>query len=812
MNIQNSVKQKFESMKYFKNIFDKSALALCHNGRCLLYALIILLFFSFNQNVYSQWRKIDLPAGYANNIYLDIFFLDDNPNYGWACGYNGAVLRTVDGGLTWEGTIVSNFVNQLESIMFVDENLGYVADATSSTVFRSLDGGATWQLVLSPLDGDIWGLYALGDRVFATGGGCAFGSQFFYRSDDRGVSWSEARYNEENTKTSDLIVYPDGTGVAVSSGHLWQTRDFGANWEIFANTGGQDWHEEITHLDDSFLVPVSAGCTGTTDNQGGARFTTDNGATWNTADFGVACFGSFLTGPEEGWVVGFGETIYHTTDAGLTWELKNCGIEDGDNLDDLWFINDTTAFAAGNGIYKMSAIEIVQPEIASEPLINLCPGETVELSAQRNYEFYEWSTGETTKSITVSEEGDYWLTAWNNPCDSSTTDIVSVRYADEAPIDIVISDNLPCEGDVVTLTVQQDYENYEWSTGETSRSILITESGTYTVTYVDPESSCSFSESVSVDFIEVPEIDAFALGDITICVGQEVNLEASLGFDRYEWYRDDANNLFSNQRIITVTESGNYFVKGILGEDCEDMSDAIEVVVSNIEDVLSFRFDTEDIFDFGEVRYPRLLCLPLEITNNGDVDFELTNPYMFRNIAFSAPSSQFPVTIPANSSSTFDVCYTPTMLNIQRDTVSLEDNCSDKLIPLVAEGLGGVNNMDTKCETELELETIAINSRYEFSANPPDPNPSYGKMSVSFVKSYKDNEFSKNEKAFLYDMLGNKLMEGIYLQNSSRLLDENTQFIDGEFLFNASSLSSGSYILIIETLDNTYSYPVTIIK
>ena len=94
----------------------------------------------------AQWVKAQLPAPYSTGYYLDIFFLDSDPNYGWACSLEGYVVRTTDGGTTWAGVRVpiraQNLGPDLESIQFLTPQIGYTSGPAG--IYRSYNGGASW--------------------------------------------------------------------------------------------------------------------------------------------------------------------------------------------------------------------------------------------------------------------------------------------------------------------------------------------------------------------------------------------------------------------------------------------------------------------------------------------------------------------------------------------------------------------------------------------------------------------------------------------------------------------------------------------
>lgn len=308
-------------------------------------------------SIYSQyWEKqTNIPTGYDTNYWLDVYFLPGNINYGWICGFDGKVVRTTDGGTTWSGSTVSGAYH-LESINFPSPSTGYTSGVEG--IWKSTNGGASWFNVTpvrtSPPSPNFWGCFFVDDNNgMVVGEGCG-NNQYFYKTTDGGGSWSIFSGNEPNSGMTDVILYnPNGLGYAVSSGKLWQTTDGGATWNVFATSGTNLWQEEITKYNNSFLLPYAGdNCSGGGTN-GGMRFTIDNGISWNQYSTGQPMFGSFLINETEGWACGYNEAVYHTTNAGLTWVLKNCGIKTG-NLDDMYFTDANHGWVVGQGVYKLA--------------------------------------------------------------------------------------------------------------------------------------------------------------------------------------------------------------------------------------------------------------------------------------------------------------------------------------------------------------------------------------------------------------------------------------------------------------------------
>jgi photosystem II stability/assembly factor-like uncharacterized protein len=314
---------------------------------------VVLILILGSTTSYSQrWEKIqNLPAAYKDNYWLDIFYLAPQNTHGWACGFNGMVVRTTNAGQTWSGSIVPGAYH-LEHIHFPTTQIGYTSGPDG--LFKSKDGGISWEEITPDLiSTDYWGCYFM-DANFGilVGGGCGR-NQKYWRTTDGGSNWTLFQNEVHHSGLTDVIMYDkEGLGFAVSSGLLWKTLDGGVTWDSLARSGSYVWHEELTHHGTSFLLPYAGtNCNGG-GNDGGMRFTTNSGTTWNNFQTMQPMFGAFILGDREGWACGNNTSVFYTTNAGVTWELRNCGIEGGD-FDDMWFTSKDEGWLVGDGIYKL---------------------------------------------------------------------------------------------------------------------------------------------------------------------------------------------------------------------------------------------------------------------------------------------------------------------------------------------------------------------------------------------------------------------------------------------------------------------------
>ena len=380
--------------------------------------LVFILMIILTNFVKADWEQINsIPYPFSSLYYLDVYLLPTNPNLVWVCGRSGAVIRSTDAGKTWKtAQIKDRFVPdlQLEKIHFVNDKVGFTSGANK--MFKSTDGGVTWNDISDPRATAIWGHWFYDElNGIMVGDGCIDNQQFF-RTTDGGLSWNLKEYSiYESGLTHVQMMSLNGKAYAVSSGFLWESNDGGYNWATKSSTGAKDWQEQLAVNGNSFLFPVSSGCSG--GGFGGARMSVDGGNTWKAIPTNSACFGSYLLTHSNGWFAGTNRTVYHTTDAGKTWNNEYCGIPAGTDLDDIKFYNDTLGFVVGKGVFKYKNYNKEKPEIVGKFPIYLCEPESITLKTAKQYKNYLWSTGESSESIKINKSGKYYVKVWNTDCE-----------------------------------------------------------------------------------------------------------------------------------------------------------------------------------------------------------------------------------------------------------------------------------------------------------------------------------------------------------------------------------------------------------
>nr|WP_321234824.1 T9SS type A sorting domain-containing protein [uncultured Psychroserpens sp.] len=201
----------------------------------------------------------------------------------------------------------------------------------------------------------------------------------------------------------------------------------------------------------------------------------------------------------------------------------------------------------------------------------ICEGQEVILSAS-NADSYVWDlNGETTETITVSPDVTTTYTVTGTHSDGSTTEAQITITVNEMPTANAGEDVETCQGTEVTLTATGG-TSYEWSTGESTQSIIVNPNVTATFSVEVTQNNCTSTDSVVVTVNDVPDVDAGE--DVTIFIGESATLTAT-GADSYLWSTGETTQTISVNPVLDTS----YSVTGTIGS-CEN-SDTITVFLQD---------------------------------------------------------------------------------------------------------------------------------------------------------------------------------------------------------------------------------------
>ncbi|MCB9187192.1 MAG: choice-of-anchor L domain-containing protein [Flavobacteriales bacterium] len=237
-----------------------------------------------------------------------------------------------------------------------------------------------------------------------------------------------------------------------------------------------------------------------------------------------------------------------------------------------------------------------EPIISSDGNTEFCEGSFVTLSGPAGF-IYNWSpNGETIQTIAASETGDYQLTVTDEFGCVGESNVISVTVFDVDTA--VISTQGPtefCDGGEVVL-VSSEGDSYSWSpNGETSQSINVSSSGTYSVTVTDANGCVTTSDPVDVVVNPLPDATVTLSGPTEFCEGDSVVLTAPAGFS-YFW---SPNGEFSQS--ITVFNSGTFSVTVFDGNECASVSDPVTTTLFELDPVEVTASGNTEFCDGGQV-------------------------------------------------------------------------------------------------------------------------------------------------------------------------------------------------------------------
>ncbi len=207
---------------------------------------------------------------------------------------------------------------------------------------------------------------------------------------------------------------------------------------------------------------------------------------------------------------------------------------------------------------------------------------------------YEWTDNSgtvvsTDATYTPSTAGTYNVKVTYPPC-SEQTFTVDVIVNDPPIVDLG-EDKILCNGSsfeiVPVITGASSTITYLWSTGETTPTITVSDSGTYTLTVTD--GPCIATDSIDIIISDPVIVD---LGeDFLSCFETDTVLTAQLNGDpqtaTYQWFLDGIVLTDEINETLFITQEGEYTVivtvDSCIGEDSVvvDLRNDIEVTVDD---------------------------------------------------------------------------------------------------------------------------------------------------------------------------------------------------------------------------------------
>lgn len=393
-----------------------------------------------------------------------------------------------------------------------------------------------------------------------------------------------------------------------------------------------------------------------------------------------------------------GNSVTLTATGGVSYEWSNNDMIASTSVSPSTTSTYSVTVTAANGCTASDQVIVNVLDEPSPALYDavICNSNPVTLDAGNPGATYDWSTNDTSQTISVGVPNTYVVTV-TDPSGCSITDTAVVTAGSN--LSVPLTDLDACEGDTVVLNAGNPGADYTWSTGDTTRTISVTIGNTYSVTVDDQGCSGSGSSTVSYHANPTPEI----LGDSIICSGESTYLFVNTT-DAITWSTQSGNDSI----MVNPGADQYYSVEFEDGFGCTG-TDSVLVIVNALPNA-QITGNTE-------------ICIgdQTTLTAGGGVDFDWSNNDTTTSIVVDPSTNQsysVVVTDVNGCSDNAQVNVTVNPLPIAT-IVGPDETCSGESVTLTASG--GLDfdwsNNDTTASVEVSPVTSTTYSVTVTDAN-----------------------------------------------------------------------------------------------
>lgn len=305
--------------------------------------------FSFD---YPRWEWANpKPTGDDLN---DVSICPDDPNTIYGVGYYGTIIKTENGGETWQ----EHYSGTEEKLNYVEciSRLNVLVTGAGNTLLQNFGNNSTW--TERTVGRAVNKIIPIGDNVFISN----------LYSDDGGVNWHDIVFNNTPAVSLTVAAFNDTHAIGISGNKVYESNDSGRSWsKISDNSGIATSDVEIATFGDNKVILANA-------IRGIVTVSSDAGRTWRDQFRGQPVLGrcgGMDTFGELGAIVSCAsimyddETIMITRDGGDSWE----SIQTNDPISNITVINEST-------FLKNSSDYYCDPDVESCSFISYDVGES----------------------------------------------------------------------------------------------------------------------------------------------------------------------------------------------------------------------------------------------------------------------------------------------------------------------------------------------------------------------------------------------------------------------------------------------------
>lgn len=131
-------------------------------------------------------------------------------------------------------------------------------------------------------------------------------------------------------------------------------------------------------------------------------------------------------------------------------------------------------------------------KIIPEPSDRACLGDTIILRTDGYFKKYNWNDGSSNEYLIATQSGIYSVIVTDSNGCMATSEI-ELKFSQPQQVKI-LGESKTCNQDSTELTTDKEFQSYQWNTGDTTRSIIVTNSGNYTVSVKDSNGCQAFAD------------------------------------------------------------------------------------------------------------------------------------------------------------------------------------------------------------------------------------------------------------------------------------------------------------------------------
>ena len=234
-----------------------------------------------------------------------------------------------------------SLTENLTDVEFLNDDFGIISGCLG-TLLKTTNGGDTWEKLDVGINHSFLKVFALNENEFFTS---RIG---LYKTNDNGGSFDDlGGLSEEPGSIFSIHFFNSDNGLICKGGRILKTTNAGENWQEVYNSG---FASNMQFVSESVGF-ISGGITYDSKSVGEMYKTTDGGNNWNKIEIDIADISAMdFINENTGYIAMYDNSILKTTDGGNNWDLVSntpmlfC---------DIIFLNEKTGYGVGaNYIYS----------------------------------------------------------------------------------------------------------------------------------------------------------------------------------------------------------------------------------------------------------------------------------------------------------------------------------------------------------------------------------------------------------------------------------------------------------------------------